>query len=98
MRLPTSPLAVSDEQRSVLEKLLRSHTAPYRDVQRARVLLMAADGFATTNRGGRAKALSSLSLRWRPVSVFQVAWLARSIRRSLQVGELRVPDPNPVAV
>src|ERR1035437_6343530 len=48
MRLPTSPLAVSDEQRSVLEKLLRSHTAPYRDVQRARALLMACDGFAST--------------------------------------------------
>src|ERR1019366_6691194 len=48
MRLPTPPLAVNDEQRWVLEKLLRSHTAPHRDVQRARVLLMAADGFAST--------------------------------------------------
>jgi transposase len=48
MRPPTAPLAVSDEQRSVLEKLIRSHTAPHRDVQRARVLLMASDGFAHT--------------------------------------------------
>jgi len=48
MRSPTAPLPVTDEQRSVLEKLIRSHTAPHRDVQRARVLLMASDGFANT--------------------------------------------------
>src|ERR1700738_3641085 len=48
MRLPTAPLPVTDEQRSVLEKVIRSRTAPYRDVQRARVLLMASDGFANT--------------------------------------------------
>jgi transposase len=48
MRLPTAQLLVSDEQRSVLEKLIRSDTAPHRDVQRARVLLMASDGFANT--------------------------------------------------
>ncbi len=48
MRSPTAPLSVTDEQRSVLEKLIRSHTAPHRDVQRARVLLMASDGFANT--------------------------------------------------
>src|ERR1035441_998316 len=48
MRSPPPPLPVTDEQRSVLEKLIRSHTAPHRDVQRARVLLMASDGFANT--------------------------------------------------
>ena len=48
MRSPTSPLAVTDEQRLVLEKLVRSRTAPHRDVQRARALLMACDGVANT--------------------------------------------------
>jgi transposase len=48
MRSPTAPLPITDEQRSVLEKLMRSRTAPHRDVQRARVLLMACDGFANT--------------------------------------------------
>jgi transposase/transposase-like protein len=48
MRSPTVALAVTDEQRAVLEKLIRSHTAPHRDVQRAWVLLMAGDGFAST--------------------------------------------------
>lgn len=48
MRSPTAPLPVADEQRSVLEKLIRSHTAPHRDVQRAMALLMASVGFANT--------------------------------------------------
>ena len=48
MRSPTAPLPITDEQRSVLEKLIRSHTAPHRDVQRAMALLMASDGFANT--------------------------------------------------
>jgi transposase-like protein len=48
MRSPTAPLLVTDEQRSVLERLIRSHTAPHRDVQRAMVVVMASDGFANT--------------------------------------------------
>jgi transposase len=48
MRSPTAPLPITDEQRSVLEKLIRSHIAPHRDVQRAMALLMASDGFANT--------------------------------------------------
>src|SRR5438477_8123364 len=48
MRSPTAPLPVTDGQRSVLEKLIRSHAAPHRDVQRAMALLMAGDGFANT--------------------------------------------------
>ena len=48
MRSPTAPLPITDEQRSVLEKLIRSHTAPHRDMQRAMALLMASDGFANT--------------------------------------------------
>jgi transposase len=41
-------LPVTDEQRSVLERLYRSQVAAHRDVQRARALLMAADGFTNT--------------------------------------------------
>src|ERR1035441_3664202 len=65
MRLPIPPLAVSDEQRSVLEKLLRSHTAPHRDVQRARVLLMAADGFASTRIAQEVHVSPTTVNRWR---------------------------------
>src|ERR1700683_2902266 len=44
----TAPLSVTSEQRAVLERLIRSHAAPHREVQRAWVLLMAGDGFANT--------------------------------------------------
>ena len=65
MRLPSPALAVSDEQRWVLEKLLRSHTAPHRDVQRARVLLMAADGFASTRIAEEVQVSPATVTRWR---------------------------------
>src|SRR5947209_7610545 len=57
---------------------------------------------ATTNTGARANALSSLSRRWRPVSVLQVVSAARSIvrvesRSSLVVGKLAVADPDSIA-
>ena len=41
-----------------LEKLIRSRTAPHRDVQRARALLMAADGFANTRIATRGRGVA----------------------------------------
>jgi transposase len=51
MRSPTAALPLAEGQREVLQKLSRSQTAPHRDVQRARVLLLAADGVAHTRIG-----------------------------------------------
>jgi transposase len=65
MRSPTAPLPVTDEQRSVLEKLIRSHTGPHRDVQRARVLLMAADGFASTRIASEVGVSAGTVMNWR---------------------------------
>ncbi len=65
MRSPTAPLAVTDEQRSVLEKLIRSHTAPHRDVQRAGVLLMASDGFANTRIAREVGVSAGTVVNWR---------------------------------
>jgi transposase len=48
-----------------LEKLLRSHTAPDRDVQRARVLLMASDGFASTRIAEEVQIAPATVSRWR---------------------------------
>jgi transposase len=65
MRSPTAPLLITDEQRTVLEKLIRSHTAPHRDVQRARVVLMASDGFANT-RIAREVGIAPMTVKaWR---------------------------------
>jgi transposase len=65
MRSPTAPLPVTDEQRSVLEKLIRSRTAPHRDVQRARVLLMACDGFANTRIATETGVSPGTVANWR---------------------------------
>jgi transposase len=65
MRSPTPPLLVADEQRSVLEKLIRSQTAPHRDVQRARVLLMACDGFANTQIALEVGISPATVMNWR---------------------------------
>ncbi len=65
MRSPSPPLDVSDEQRLVLEKLMRSQTAAHREVQRARVLVMAADGFANTRIAREVSVSPATATRWR---------------------------------
>jgi transposase len=65
MRSPTAPLPVTDEQRSVLEKLFRSQISAHRDVQRARALLMAADGFANTRIAKEVGVSPATVTAWR---------------------------------
>jgi transposase len=65
MRSPSPPLPVTDEQRSVLERLVRSHTAPHRDVQRARVLVLAADGVANTRIAEEVGVSAATVMNWR---------------------------------
>ena len=65
MRIATPALPVTDEQRSVLEKLIRSRTAPHRDVLRARALLMAADGFANTRIAEEVQISPATVAAWR---------------------------------
>jgi transposase len=65
MRAATPALLVTDEQRSVLERLIRSRTAPHRDVLRARALLMAADGFANTRIAGEVQVSPATVAAWR---------------------------------
>ena len=49
----------------MLEKLIRSRTAPHRDVQRARVLLMAGDGFASTRIASEVGVSAATVVSWR---------------------------------
>ncbi len=65
MRAATPALPMTDEQRSVLEKLIRSRTAPHRDVLRAQALLMAADGFATTRIASDVHVSPTTVAAWR---------------------------------
>ncbi len=65
MRLPTAPLTMSDEHREVLERLSRSQTAAHRDVQRARVLLLAAEGIANTQIAAQVGVSATTVKAWR---------------------------------
>jgi transposase len=58
-------LPVTDEQRSVLERLYRSQISAHRDVQRARALLMAADGFANTRIAKELGVSPATVIAWR---------------------------------
>ncbi|MCA1678354.1 MAG: IS630 family transposase [Actinobacteria bacterium] len=65
MRLPTPPLSITDSQREVLGKLARSRAAPHREVQRARVLLMASGGEANTRIAEQAGVSPTTVKAWR---------------------------------
>lgn len=65
MSNPAAPLSMTDGQREVLEKLAVSRVAPHREVQRARVLLAAADGVANSRIAADA-GVSAMTVRsWR---------------------------------
>jgi transposase len=65
MRPPTPPLVIGDEQREVLEKLSGSRTAAHREVQRARVLLMAGEGMASTRIAAQLGLSATTVAAWR---------------------------------
>jgi len=65
MRLATPPLPVTPSQREVLDRLARSRTAAYREVQRARVLLVAADGEPNTQIAATVGVSPATVKAWR---------------------------------
>jgi len=58
-------MPLADGQREVLQKLARSRAAEHRDVQRARALLLAADGVANTRVGVEVGASATSVSQWR---------------------------------
>jgi len=94
MRAPTPPLKVTEPQREVLEKLSRSQTAAYRDVQRAKALLMAADGFATTRVANEIGVSPATVTRWR--ECFERDGLKASVK--VGPGRGRKPSISPEKV
>jgi len=65
MVAPAAPLAMTEGQREVLEALAHSRTAEVRQVQRARVLLLAADGASNVDIAQRAEVSRPTVLAWR---------------------------------
>jgi len=58
-------MPIADSQREVLETLSRSRAAPHRQVQRARVLLLAADGVANTQIAASVGVSPATVKSWR---------------------------------
>jgi transposase len=65
MRSPTPALALADGERDVLALLSKSTTAPHRDVQRARALTLAGEGFPNTAIGIRLGVSPTTVKAWR---------------------------------
>lgn len=65
MSRAAAPLAISDEQREVLEILARSQSAEHRVAQRARVLLLAGDGVSNSEISEVAGVSRPTVLAWR---------------------------------
>ena len=65
MRPPTAALVMSDGQREILEDLASSGTAPHREVVRAKALLLAGQGVATTAIASRLGVSAASVTSWR---------------------------------
>jgi transposase len=94
MRAPTPPLKVAAPQREVLEALSRSQTAAHRDVQRAKALLMASDGLATTRVAKEIGVSPATITRWR--EGFERDGLKGSVK--VRPGRGRKPSISPEKV
>ena len=58
-------VTLSPEQREVLERMARARSLPARVVERARVVLMAADGLENKEIAGRMNMTPEKAARWR---------------------------------
>ena len=65
MRAPSPALVMSDAQREILERLAKSQTAAHREVTRAKALLLAADGLASTAVAYEVGVSPSSVVAWR---------------------------------
>ncbi|MBA3529932.1 MAG: IS630 family transposase [Propionibacteriaceae bacterium] len=75
MMTPAAAMVVSDGQRETLTVIAKSQTAPFRQVQRARVLLLAADGVANAQIAERVAVSVTTVRSWR--SRFEQEGLAK---------------------
>ena len=79
----TSPYIVelTDDERRVLEGRARKYTSPYRDVIRAKIVLLAAEGVANDIIAGRLDLPRQIVSKWRKrFCLFRVPGLAEEPR------------------
>jgi transposase len=65
MSRPATPIKLLDEERTILEKWVRSHKTEQRIVLRSNIILMAADGLATEEISKRLEVRPSTVSQWR---------------------------------
>src|SRR3954453_7053262 len=64
-RPPRHRIELTDDERAVLERTARAEKLPFQDVQRARIVLYAADGVSDTEIAARLDTSAGLVGRWR---------------------------------
>ena len=64
-RPPRDRIELSDDERGVLERVGRSETKAFREVQRARIVLYAADGLHDTEIASRLDTTAGVVGKWR---------------------------------
>jgi hypothetical protein len=64
-RPPRHRIELSDDERVVLERTARAEKLPFQEVQRARIVLYAADGLHDTEIAARLDTSPGLVGRWR---------------------------------
>src|SRR5215208_3342783 len=55
----------TNEQRAVLERRARTHTAPYWEVMRARIVLLASEGFSNKEIARKLDSTPQTACKWR---------------------------------
>ena len=65
MSRKAAPVTVSEEERKALESVAKSRTASYRKVQRARLVLLAAEGMANTAIAREVGLSRAMVVQWR---------------------------------
>jgi len=65
MRRAKTIITLTAEEREQLGNILRTRTAPYRAVQRARLILLAAEGMANTAIAREVRLSRAMVVQWR---------------------------------
>jgi transposase len=58
-------IELSDVEREELERLSRKYTAPYQDVVRAKIVLLASEGYTNTEIAARLDLPRQIVSKWR---------------------------------
>lgn len=96
MRAPAPPLELLPGQRESLEVLARSRTAAHREVQRAKTLLLAADGVANTviasQVGATAKSVRAWRERFEQEGLSQLAQVRVGRGRKPSISQAKIDE------